>query len=170
MLASCQLQEDLPVSGTEEEALQGSACSNSSHQGPDANSGTPAANGGTAQQEGAAKPTSDDVSGRDRAHKKVPDTSKAVVIVVEWAQKGDHFRLTCQNGGLLNETKAINLVLCPLLKALQYLHSQGIVHRDVKPENLVMDEAMVLKLADFGLSVDITEERANTRAGTLDYM
>lgn len=75
-----------------------------------------------------------------------------------------------KQGGSLSEAKAINLVLMPLLSALFYLHSQGIVHRDIKPENCLFDDNMVLKMADFGLSVDITEERANTRAGTLDYM
>ena len=47
---------------------------------------------------------------------------------------------------------------------------QGIVHRDIKPENLIFDDEMVLKMADFGLALDLDEERANTRAGTLDYM
>ncbi len=37
-------------------------------------------------------------------------------------------------------------------------------------ENLLMDENDDLKLGDFGLAVDLSAERANTRAGTLDYM
>jgi serine/threonine protein kinase len=44
---------------------------------------------------------------------------------------------------------------------------QGIVHRDIKPENCLLTNDDVLKLADFGLAVDLNAERANTRAGTL---
>eukprot|EP00955_Chlamydomonas_euryale_P006164 65434-Chlamydomonas_euryale.AAC.2 len=42
--------------------------------------------------------------------------------------------------------------------------------RDIKLENILRTEDGVLKLADFGLAIDLNEERAVTRAGTLDYM
>jgi serine/threonine protein kinase len=55
--------------------------------------------------------------------------------------------------------------------ALQYLHTRAIIHRDIKPENILFaDKGSCLKLADFGLAIDLREERAVTRAGTLDYM
>jgi hypothetical protein len=53
----------------------------------------------------------------------------------------------------------------------QYLHTRAIIHRDIKPENILFaDKGSCLKLADFGLAIDLREERAVTRAGTLDYM
>ena len=47
---------------------------------------------------------------------------------------------------------------------------QGIIHRDLKPENILLTKHKQIKLADFGLSIDATQERPVTRAGTLDYM
>lgn len=64
---------------------------------------------------------------------------------------------------------AHSVVCCRCLP--QYLHTRAIIHRDIKPENILFaDHGSCLKLADFGLAIDLREERAVTRAGTLDYM
>ena len=60
--------------------------------------------------------------------------------------------------------------MLPFLSALEYLHLLHIIHRDIKPENLLFTANGTLKVADFGLSIDITQERPVTRVGTLDYM
>jgi len=43
-------------------------------------------------------------------------------------------------------------VMAQLFRALKFLHSAGILHRDVKPSNLLLDGGCGLKLADFGLA------------------
>ncbi|KAK6198049.1 ser/thr protein kinase [Scheffersomyces amazonensis] len=49
-----------------------------------------------------------------------------------------------------------------ILKGVEYLHSKGIVHRDLKPENCLIDENGILKLSDFGYSLNINNDDYQT--------
>lgn len=42
--------------------------------------------------------------------------------------------------------------MAELVLALEYLHLQGVVYRDVKPENILIDAEGHIRLTDFGLS------------------
>lgn len=39
-----------------------------------------------------------------------------------------------------------------MLKALKFIHSVNVIHRDMKPSNILIDRSCLIKLADFGLS------------------
>ena len=47
-----------------------------------------------------------------------------------------------------------------------FVSSQGIIHRDIKPENILLGANKTIKVADFGLSINIHHERPVTRAGS----
>jgi mitosis inhibitor protein kinase SWE1 len=42
--------------------------------------------------------------------------------------------------------------VCPIFQGLAYIHSQGVIHFDLKPDNVLIDETGCLKIGDFGMA------------------
>ena len=96
---------------------------------------------------------------------------QAFYIVMEHAEKGDLLNyIKRKYGGTMSLSDLRVRVLTPLLKALSYLHQQGIIHRDVKPENILVVRDGSVKLCDFGFSINSYDERPKSYVGTLEYM
>ena len=80
----------------------------------------------------------------------VIDTEEALFIVMEYISGGDLF-IYLEAKGRVTEGEARGLSR-QLLSALQHCHQRGVVHRDLKLGNLLLDANNNAKISDFGLS------------------
>ncbi|KAM6265786.1 serine/threonine-protein kinase 32C isoform 2-T2 [Porphyrio hochstetteri] len=90
-------------------------------------------------------------------------------MVVDLLLGGDLRYHLQQNVQFTEET--VRLYICEMALALDYLRSQHIIHRDVKPDNILLDEQGHAHLTDFNIATIIRDgERATALAGTKPYM
>jgi len=80
----------------------------------------------------------------------VLEDSEKLYLVLELAAGGDLFDKIVSQGGFTEEQARVYFK--QVLNGLAHCHSKGIIHRDMKPENLLLGDADQLKISDFGLS------------------
>ncbi|XP_021964061.1 probable serine/threonine-protein kinase SIK1B isoform X2 [Folsomia candida] len=86
----------------------------------------------------------------------VMETKNMLYIVTEYAPQGEIFEHIAKHGRL-QEAQARRLYW-QVVSAVDYCHKRGVVHRDLKAENLLMDVEGSVKLADFGFSTWWSQE------------
>ncbi len=93
-------------------------------------------------------------------------------VVLEYVN-GYSVRQLLESHGPFTEAEVVRLG-SQLASALQYAHQQGILHSDIKPENILLNESGVAKLADFGtaeaVNRTLTPEQAREVLGTIAYL
>ncbi|KAJ3259012.1 hypothetical protein HDU77_002003 [Chytriomyces hyalinus] len=95
-----------------------------------------------------------------------------VYLVTELCPHGELYRYIQQRkGACLSEAEA-RTVMDEIVQGVLYLHSQGIIHRDLKLSNVLLTKDYHMKIADFGLAAKLhtMEGEQKTMCGTPNYI
>ena len=104
------------------------------------------------------------------------EEGETVAFVMEYVE-GWSLKEYLERKGILREEE-ISQILVQLLAALDYVHSQGLVHRDIRPSNILLTPGGVVKLMDFGIAKQLNQggkseytlTGTNQQLGTPMYM
>jgi predicted Ser/Thr protein kinase len=86
-------------------------------------------------------------------------------IVFEYVD-GENLKDLVRRSGRLPVRRAVELAYA-VADGLAFAHAQGLVHRDVKPQNVLLDDEGEVKVTDFGIARSLEVERGVTQTGTV---
>ena len=98
-------------------------------------------------------------------------TEDKLYFVMEFVSGGELYFHMKQRGSFTEEM--IRFYASEIVVALEVLHSKGVIYRDLKPENLLLDADGHIKVSDFGLSkegLDQQNKMTYSICGTPEYM
>jgi serine/threonine protein kinase len=95
-------------------------------------------------------------------------TSQRLYLITEFMQGGDYF-YHLRRERRFSEEKT-RFYMAEIVLALEYLHKNKYIYRDLKPENVLLGLDGHIKLTDFGLSKLISSDKAYTICGTAEYL
>eukprot|EP00906_Rhabdomonas_costata_P023452 RCo033743 len=122
-----------------------------------------------ASEEGGTQAGDQNTSSRVLQLFEVFRTAESIYLVMEWALGSLQNLLEAQLSQTLPEPSARH-VFRQLMLAVELLHSRGIIHKDIKPSNIMITPDFCIKLADFGscevLSLYLKSRRCYRTQGT----
>lgn len=91
-------------------------------------------------------------------------------VIMEFIDGGSIFELL--KPGPITDENVISYIMEEILNALNYLHNQGKIHRDLKSQNILVSKHGDIKLTDFGVSTQLSSNfsKRNTTVGTPYWM
>lgn len=89
-------------------------------------------------------------------------TASSLYIVLEYCENGSLAALVRKFGRI--PESLVGLYVLQVLQGLQYLHEQGVIHRDIKGSNILATKEGSIKLADFGVATRVTGSSSTNNA------
>lgn len=94
-------------------------------------------------------------------------------LAMEYAPYGDLRQYVESTGGVLSPAQA-NTFLHQVLEALDFVHATGVIHRDIKPDNILVVDEDHVRLADFGLALlpgdEVAPDELKNGVGSFAYL
>ena len=99
------------------------------------------------------------------------DTGKQVVLVMEYIGKTSLYQYLKSKPKKRISEQETKKIFRRIIMGIQYLHSKKIAHRDIKLDNIMVNENYDVKIIDFGFSLFTTNnKKLNLHCGTPSYM
>jgi len=95
----------------------------------------------------------------------VDEENGRLFIVMEWVE-GEDLDTHLRRKGAVPHRRAI-LIAIEVARALEHAHAAGVVHRDIKPGNILLGKKGQIKITDFGLAQDVGQKEVNEDGSVL---
>ncbi|CAF3409267.1 unnamed protein product [Rotaria sp. Silwood2] len=102
---------------------------------------------------------------------KLPPDHLRLLIIMEYMQKGSLTKLLQQEYNQLTNRRKV-LIACDIVSGMHRIHQHGVIHRDIRPDNILIDNCYRAKIGDMGISQSYYPQFGfnNSPMGCIRYM